>query len=151
MVATRGKGADRTTFSYVMCSTPFEIPVFADFAEMKIKQVSRVHAFTLSFGLAPAELMSDRSRENTNCGYHCTTNLTLYDESVENGVRFNDGTIKQNSIVQIRLHRDQTVSIVLDGEDLGVAFRDVNTEEPLYLVVGMWCKGDCVELLGEHV
>jgi hypothetical protein len=44
-----------------------------------------------------------------------------------------------------------SVSIVLNGEDLGVAFRDFNTAEPLYLVVGIWCKGDCVEMMPELV
>jgi hypothetical protein len=145
--------ADGADASYVISSTPFEIPDNADFAEMKIKLVSAAGRFVLTFGLAPAKLLSDDDLFIDNCGYHCASNLYLYGESIEtdDGVKFNDGRIYQNSILQLRLHRNKTVSIVVDGEDLGVAFRDVNTAEPLYLVVQLACAGDCVELLPELV
>jgi hypothetical protein len=134
--------------SYVMSSTPFEIGGTADFAEKKIKLVTRGGRFALTFGLAPAKMLSDPLLTTNNCGYHCTYNLKLRGESIENGeVPFKDGQMHEKSILQLRLHRDKTVSFVLDGVDLGVAFRDVNTAEPLYLVVAMWSKGDCVEFL----
>jgi hypothetical protein len=104
-------------------------------------------------GLAPAAFLSDDDLTVNTCGFHCAEDLELYGESggTDVGVPFTDGEIKRGSVVQLRLHRDKTFSIVVDGEDLGVAFRNVNTLEPLYLMVGMWSVGDCVELLPEVV
>jgi hypothetical protein len=111
-----------------MCSTPFVIPGHAEFSEMKIKQVSNWGRFGMSFGLAPARFLSDPLLSRDNCGNHCTTRLQVCGESVENGgVRLKDGVIKENGVLQLRLHRDKTVSMVVDGEDLGVIFRNVNT------------------------
>jgi hypothetical protein len=135
-----------------MSSTPFEIPEHAGFAEKTIKQVSSWGRLGLCFGLAPAKFLSDPLTTCNNCGNHCATNLKLYGENLENGgVRFKEGSIKEDSILQVRLHRDKTISFVLDGVDLGVAFREVNTAEPLFLVVAMWCAGDCVKLMPEPV
>jgi hypothetical protein len=137
--------------SYVISSTPFEIPDNSSFAEKKFKMTFLV-GFSVFFGLAPAKLMTDPLLTVGNCGYHCSSDLYLWGESVAyGGVPLFDGHVEQNSVIQLRLHHDKTVSIVLDGEDLGVAFRDVNTAEPLYLFVGMHHRGDCVELLPELV
>jgi hypothetical protein len=137
---------------YVMSSTPFVIPENADFVEKRIKLVSLVVGSILTFGLAPANLMSSDPFIGTdNCGYHCDTDMELTGENAENGVQFREGSIEENSILHFRLHRDKTISIVLNGEDLGVAFRDVNTSELLYLVVKMSSGGDCVELLPDRM
>jgi hypothetical protein len=148
-VAMRLAMTDNTKPSYVMSAPPFVIAERADFAVKKIKLVASPVRSVVAFGLAPAKLMSDLTLSTGNCGYWCSSHLRLYGEIVENGVIFQEGTVKQNSVLQLRLHRDKSVSIVLDGEDLGVAFRDVKTEEPLYLVATMENKGDCVELLPE--
>jgi hypothetical protein len=145
---------DQATFSYVMSSIPFVIPEYADFAEKRIKLLASPGETAITFGLAPAKFLRDPLLSEDNWGYHCTAAFRLYGESVEaeDGVKFSDGrSVEQNSILQLRLHRDKSISILLDGEDLGVAFRDVNTAEPLYLLVVMFCEGDCVELLSELV
>jgi hypothetical protein len=145
--------------SYIMSSAPFVIPQDADFAEMRVKLLSPVGQFTVSFGLAPAYVMRNPDFFFGNCfGYHVTTHMELLgatvlvdddfeEEPVEfNGFQFHDGFVGKDSVLQLRLHRNKTISYVLDGEDLGVAFRHV-TSEPLYLVVSMTCEGDCIELV----
>jgi hypothetical protein len=138
-----------------MSSAPFVIGDHAEFAENKIRLVSHVMGgVSLLFGLAPATFISDRiaSLDSGHFNdYFCDESLGLVVESAVNGVRFKDGNINEKSVVQFRLHRDKSISIVLDGPDLGVAFRNVKTAEPLYLVVSMLCGGDCVELLPEIV
>jgi hypothetical protein len=146
-VAKRSAEAGGTKPSYVMSSTPFLIPEHVDFAEKTIKLVSRITMFPLFFGLAPAKFMSDPLLHIENCGNHCNTNLFLYAESVKNGVQFKYRSMNQDDVLQLRLHRDKTVSIVFNSEDLGVAFRDVSITEPLYVVARMRSRGDCVELL----
>jgi hypothetical protein len=54
--------------------------------------------------------------------YVCDTYLQLSGESVVNGARFKEANIKQNSVLQLRLHRDKIVSIVLDGKTWALPF-----------------------------
>jgi hypothetical protein len=149
-VAMRGDEAD-DRISYVRSSTPFVISENADYAEKRIKLGSPLLRFTPTFGLAPAKLISNLAVTHETFGYHCSSALRLYGEGVENGVQWKQRRMSKGSVVHLRLHRNRSVSIVLDGEDLGVAFRGVNVTEPLYLAVVMWCEGDCVELLPELV
>jgi hypothetical protein len=97
--------------------------------------------------------MSDPLLSADECGYYCNTDMFLYGESFadDDYVEFNEVQMLENGVLQLRLHRDKTVSIVLNGVDLGVAFRDVNTVEPLYMIVQLGGAGDCVELLPELV
>jgi hypothetical protein len=148
-VATRWVEADGDS-SIVSSSTPLVIPDNTEFVEKIIKLVSISNGSRLSAGLAPSTLLSDQFTSSTTCGYHCDVRLDLWGKGIDNGnggVHFKVGRFKEKSIVKLRLHRDKSVSIVVDGEDLGVAFHDVETSEPLYLVVEMYHVGFCMEFL----